>query len=218
MRRDFETGAALRGSQKWLQRFVAEAPERLQPARLPRIVWISPVAAKRYAEYADGAFLDALSLGHLKPSLADFWPRGGAVWDGLGLAAGAPVLVEAKAHVREFFSTPCAAEAESSRHRIRDSLAACKRDLGADERSDWMRCFYQYANRIAHLWWLHRNGIEAHLLLVNFVGDDDMRGPETSAAWEAVQRAADYALGLSPRHRLARYVHHVQPDVRQLLP
>lgn len=211
------TGAARRGSQKWLQRFVAEAPDALRPTGLPPLVWVSPIPETRFREYSDGAFLDALGLSRLKPDLAAFWPRGGAVWDGLARADGAPVLVEAKAHVREFFSTPRAAEAEPSIRLIRESLTACKQDLGADERSDWMRCFYQYANRLAHLWWLHRNGIEAHLLLLNFVGDDDMKGPDTPAAWKAVEQAADYVLGLPPTHRLARYVHHVHPDVRHLV-
>lgn len=218
MRQEPETGAARRGSQKWLQRFVAEAPDALRPAGLPPLAWISPVAETRFREYSDGAFLDALGLARLKPDLAAFWPRGGAVWDGLALTEGGPVLVEAKAHVAEFFSSPCAAEAETSRQRIAASLAACKTALGADQRSDWMRCFYQYANRLAHLWWLRQQGVEAHLLLVNFVGDDDMKGPDDPAAWHAVERAADYALGLPARHALSSHVHHIHPDVRSLRP
>jgi hypothetical protein len=218
VRQDRATGAARRGSQKWLQRFVAESPDALRPSVLPPLAWISPIAETRFREYSDGAFLDALGLGRLKPDLAGFWPRGGAVWDGLALAGASPVLVEAKAHVAEFFSSPCAAEAETSRQRIAASLADCKRALGADDRSDWCRCFYQYANRLAHLWWLHRNGIEAHLLFVNFVGDADMKGPDTPSAWHAVERAADYALGLPTRHALSDYVHHVHPDIRTFDP
>ncbi len=212
------TGAARRGSQKWLQRFVAERADALRPRVLPPLKWVSPIAETRFREYSDGAFLDALALGRLKPDLAAFWPRGGAVWDGLALAGDNPVLVEAKAHVAEFFSSPCAAEAESSRQRIAASLATCKHALGADERSDWSRCFYQYANRLAHLWWLHQHGVAAHLLFVNFVGDDDMKGPDTPAAWHAVERAAEYALGLPTRHPLSTYVHHIHPDIRILTP
>jgi hypothetical protein len=218
VRQDPATGAARRGSQKWLQRFVAYAPDVLRPAGLLPLTWVSPIAETRFREYSDGAFLDVLGLGHLKPELADFWPRGGAVWDGLALSGGIPVLVEAKAHVAEVFSSPCAAEAESSRQRIAASLAACKSALGADDRSEWTRCFYQYANRLAHLWWLHQHGIRAHLLFVNFVGDDDMKGPDTPAAWHAVERAADYALGLPVRHPLSAHVHHLHPDIRTLVP
>jgi hypothetical protein len=218
VRQDPQTGAARRGSQKWLQHFVAEAPDALRPARLPTLAWVSPIAETRYREFSDGAFLEALGFGHLKPDLAAFWPRGGAVWDGLALAEGAPVLVEAKAHVAEFFSSPCAAGAETSRSRIASSLASCRADLGGDERSDWMRCFYQYANRLAHLWWFHEQGVRAHLLFVNFVGDRDVKGPESAAVWHAVERAADYALGLPSRHALSAHVHHVHPDVRALEP
>lgn len=209
-----------KGSQKWLQIAVEQAPAALQPARLPALDWLSPRAADAHAEYMDGDFLRRLGLPGLVPSLAAFWPVGGPRWDGLARAGKAVVLVEAKAHLREALSTPCAATAPASRARIAAALAAAKAGLGADERSDWMRCFYQYANRLAHLWWLHRQGVAAHLLLVGFVGDRMVGraggGPDRGSEWQALYLAADHALGLSAAHPMARFIHHVHPDVTTL--
>lgn len=205
-----------RGSQKWLQRSVALKPEILQPAGLPPLTWLSPLAEDGYAEYLDAGFLERLELDHLAGPLAGFWPRSGPRWDGLARAGEMRVLVEAKAHIREFFSAPSAASAEASRDLILASLDACRTAVGADDRSDWSRCFYQYANRLAHLWWLREHGIDAHLLMVDFVNDVDVSGPASAETWSAAYAAAEYALGLPGTHSLTRYIHHVYPDVREL--
>ncbi|MDG3041866.1 hypothetical protein P6F28_11310 [Roseicyclus marinus] len=195
---------------------VEHAPERLEPPKLGRLDWVSPIPATQYREYQDYAFLDILGLGHLDTALREFWPRGGAVWDGLAQSKSGPVLVEAKAHVSESFSSPCGATAPASLELIRKSLSDCSRDLGADMRSDWARCHYQTANRIAHLWWLHRQGIRAHLLFVHFVGDAEMKGPKSAETWIAVEMAANYALGLPKQHGLSDFIHYVHTDVSNI--
>ncbi|MCC5988202.1 MAG: hypothetical protein JJT95_11015 [Pararhodobacter sp.] len=204
---------ATRGSQKWLQHAVARAPHLLQPPSLPALTWLSPLAGDDFAEYRDGAFLQRLGLGHLAPVLADFWPRGGPVWDGLAMADNIVVLAEAKAHLREALSTPCAATAPASRARITEALAETRRALRGDDRSDWMRVFFQQANRLAHLQWLVSKGVDAHLLFIGFCGDTDMPLPGTPEAWQAMDLAVLHALGLGPTHPLAGRVHHVHPPV-----
>ena len=216
MRADATTGRAFKGSQRWLQTFVENAPAPLSPAHLGPLEWHSPVPQTRFQEYRDGAFLDVLGLGYLTPRLASFWPKGGAVWDGLATSARGPVLVEAKAHIKEAFSSPSAAKAPASMARISGSLSQCKRALGADERSDWSRCYYQTANRIAHLWWLHQNNVLADLVFVHFVGDTEVNGPLTPAPWHAAEQAAHYALGLPSRHPLSDFIHYTHPDVRNM--
>lgn len=208
--------AGLKGSQKWLQIAVAQAPQAVQPAGLPRLEWRSPLGSDDNAEYMDTAFLDRLGLSHLAPALAAFWPVSGPRWDGLARAGDAVVLVEAKAHLREALSTPCAASSPASRAQIAAALGAAKRGLRADDRSDWMRCFYQYANRLAHLWWLRQAGVDAHLVMIGFLNDAESRGPAEAGAWHAIYLAAHHAMGLSEAHPLARHVHHLHPDVRLL--
>lgn len=208
-------GKAAKGSQAVLQYMVEHAPEDLQPPFLPKLDWVSPRAADGWAEYRDAAALRKLALSAHTEALAAFWPRRGPVWDGLARAGNAVVLVEAKAHVREFRTTPSAARDPASVARIRAALEATKAALGADERSDWSRVFFQYANRLAFLWWLRGRGVEAYLLFVSFLGDRDMGGPEREETWRALFVAADHALGLSSRHALSPYIVHLSPHVRK---
>lgn len=210
-----EGGAARRGSQKWLQIAVNRRPEILRHALTGPVEWVSPLADDGYREYRDTAFLDRLGLSRLAPELAAFWPVRGPVWDALGKAGDRVVLVEAKAHLGEFFSPPSRATPDS-RARIEAAFAEVRTALGVTAGAPWTDCFYQYANRLAHLHFLRRQGIEAVLLLVDFVNDADMGGPTRAAEWRAAYRAADYVLGLPREHRLSRYVVHVCPDVRDL--
>lgn len=207
---------APRGSQKWLQRAVALAPGRLQPRGLPPLEWLSPLADDGFAEYGDAAFLRRLGLPHLAPALDRFWPRGGPMWDGLARAGDAVVLVEAKAHLREALASPCGATAPASRARIAASLSETRASLNGDARSDWMRVFFQQANRLAHLHWLVAQGIDAHLLLIGFCGDTDLPLPGTPEAWTAMHLASLHALGLRPAHPLAARVHQCHPTVTGL--
>ncbi len=204
-----------RGSLKWLQKAIEQGGAMLRPAALPDIRWVSPLREDQFAEYRDSAFLERIGQGHLAQALAEFWPRGGPQWDALGLAGDKPVLVEAKAHVREFFS-PASQASEASLTKISASLQDVAARLGARPGADWSKVFFQYANRMAHLDFLRRNGVDAHLLFVSFLNDADMKGPCHIAEWHVAFEAANYTLGLPTRHSLQRYVHHVYPDVSLL--
>ena len=49
--------------------------------------------------------------------------------------------------------------------------------------TDWTKCFYQYANRLAHLYFLKElNGIDAALVFVYFTGDTTINGRDPSLA------------------------------------
>jgi len=196
---------------------VALRPDLLQPPGLPPVTWLSPLAEDNFAEYRDGAFLDRLGLPALRPELARFWPARGPQWDALGRAGPACILLEAKAHVAEFLSPSSAAQA-ASRAKIGSALGEVRQALAVSVATDWSETFYQFANRLAHLWWLRRLGVEAHLVFASFLGDAEMGGPEHRETWQAAFRTAEHALGLKPRHALAPFVHHVWPDVRLLAP
>ena len=206
-----------KGSLMWLQRAVERRPDLLMPATLGSIDWASPLRADDFAEYRDRSFLDVLGLHHLGADLAAFWPRGGPQWDGLGRLEDGVVLVEAKAHVREFMTDPSQAS-DASLKVIRAAFAGVQADLGCNQRAEWTKVFYQYANRWAHLWWLRQSGVSAHLLFVSFLGDETpgIGGPALRETWDAAFRLADYALGLPSRHRLSPFLHHSHPHVRNL--
>ena len=206
-----------RGSLKWIQHFVAHRPDLLQPSALPPITWLSPLSDDDFAEYRDGAFLDRLGLANLSSNLSAFWPARGPQWDALGRTEHGPVLVEAKAHVAEFL-TPGTQAGDASRRRIDAAFNRVMSDLSIRPRSDWANVYYQYANRIAHLWWLRQQGIAASLVFVSFLNDAEMGGPATAETWEAMFAAANYALGLPESCRVNRHVHHVYPGVGATLP
>ena len=204
-----------RGSLKWIQRAVAQRPDLLQPPSLPSITWLSPLAPDDFAEYRDGAFLELLGLVDLRPAMRDFWPLRGPQWDALGRAGELRILLEAKAHIGEFL-TPASKASEASKSTILSSLHAVRTELSVEGGVDWSRTFYQFTNRLAHLWWLRSRGVNAHLIFASFLHDVDMGGPRTPETWQAAFTVAEHALGLPTRHALTPYVHHVWPDIRHL--
>jgi hypothetical protein len=114
-------------------------------------------------------------------------------------ASGHPVLIEAKAHLREM-SSSCAAAAPESVEAIASALGETKLAFGADASRDWLKDFYQYANRLAHAYLLNElNGVRTHLVFLYFVGDSDMGGPATQDEWEVGIAAMHDVLGVSGR-------------------
>jgi hypothetical protein len=208
-----------RGSLKWIQRAVEErwsdleTPIRQRIGGDDAIDWVSPRRDDDFAEYRDAAFLHRLGLVHLAPALAEFWPAGGPQWDALGRTAGdVVILVEAKAHIDEFCTAGTGA-GEASRARIVLALERVASALGSNMGGRWSEQFYQYANRLAHLWFLRSAGVNAFLVQVGFVGDSEMKGPAHAETWLAAHRVADHALGLAKSHPLSRFVIHAHPAV-----
>ena len=207
-----DPAAANRGSRRWLQVLVNCRPELLDDAirqRLPNppddIDWRSPVAADHYAEYRDQSFLDRLagSRNFNAPSrpqkaLADFWPRFGPQWDGLAVTdKGQILLVEAKAHVAELVTAPAQSRGESARQKIQESLGLVKNFVNSKSPADWSTSFYQYANRLAHLYWLRElNGHDAFLVNLYFINDREALGPESIAEWQAAIQLQEVFLGV----------------------
>ena len=207
-----DPAAANRGSRRWLQVLVNCRPGLLDDAicqRLPDppgdIDWRSPVVADHYAEYRDQSFLDRLAGSpHFRaPSqtqrdLADFWPRFGPQWDGLAVTdKGQILLVEAKAHVAEMVTAPSQARGESAQQKIQESLRTVKNFVNSKPPADWSTIFYQYANRLAHLYWMRElNGHDAYLVNLFFVNDRDVNGPQSVAEWQTAIQLQEVFLGV----------------------
>ena len=80
----------------------------------------------------------------------------------------------------------------------------------------WLDGYYQYANRLAHLFLLrHLNGLPAWLVFVCFIGDDDIGGPRTQGEWAQVLEQVRTSLRITPSV-LSTYVIDVFPDVREI--
>jgi len=188
-------------------------------ARIPgagSVEWISPLASDSYAEYRDADFLSVVGADAAAPALASFWPRSGPQWDALGRTnRGDILLVEAKAHIGEMFSPPTGATGAAFQ-AIEAALYHTAQGVKAQPKAAWSKCFYQYANRLAYLAFLRENGHEAWLVLVSFLGDKDMGGPEHPETWQAAYSVMDHVLGLRARHGLSRWIIHAHPAVADL--
>ena len=189
-----------KGSLKHIQHLVNVFPGLLEnevnrllpPNQRGPIEWVSPLAANQYAEYRDGDFLRVLGLAGHEAELARFWPKHGPQWDALGRSSdtgenGEPqrvFLVEAKAHVAEICSPPCKATGSSSSSMIRDALTATRTFVRSSSEADWLGYFYQYVNRLAHLYFLREVlHVDAYLVFLYFLDDKDVSGPTSRKEW-----------------------------------
>jgi hypothetical protein len=162
-----------------------------------KIQWLSPLQSDGYAEYRDQAFLAKLETQPKHAPLSAFWPARGPQWDALGrTSSGKLLLVEAKAHIGELLSTPCQA-AGTSLKAIRASIDRVKRALAPRSQTDWCAVYYQYTNRLAHLYFLRTmNDLPAYLVFLYLTGDTSMGGPNTAEEWSGALRLLHKHLGI----------------------
>lgn len=208
------------GSQFWLRRVVncarclidRELASATETTKEP-IEWVSPLEPD-FKEYHDQEFIDKLGISLKKVPLAEFWPKGGPNWDALARTSSRKVfLVEAKAHISELNSTPSGASAKPM-ERIAARLKETQAFLNATPHVDWTRTFYQYTNRIAHLYLLRElNGIDAYLVNVYFLNDTRMKGPAKIEEWKGALTLLKTHLGIT-RTKLSPFMKDIFIDVR----
>ena len=200
------SGIAERGSQKWVQHLVNGASEQLDraiagsltvPLKQP-IEWLSPLRVASYAEYRDTAFLECLGLSHHAASLQGFWPLSGPRWDALGRAGNRYFLVEAKANIPELISD-CQASATHSREMIAAAMRCTQQWLGAHPRIDWLTGFYQYANRLAHLYFMREIAKEDAYMVFLYILNDPTHIPTSRVEWRGALELQKLLLGLGGR-------------------
>ena len=211
-------GRADHGSQLQIQIYVNRRPHELSERVLdalpslaslnPRLRWVSPLEKDDFAEYGDEAFLAAVGLQKLAGNLVGkFWPRRGPYWDALAVVeiGGDPVrrgvvLVEAKSHRQEMYSKGCQAESDDSRTMIQKALRGTKRWLGVPKDVDWTGPLYQYANRLAHLYFFLQAGVPAWLVNVYFLCDPhcpEPYSPMSRGEWRVALAEDKAKLGLA---------------------
>jgi hypothetical protein len=92
------------------------------------------------------------------------------VWDATGITSrGAPILLEAKAHIPEATS-PASGASPRSMQLIEKSLERTRKYYSPRSTSTWSGTFYQYANRLAHQYFLRElNQIPSILVFLDFI-------------------------------------------------
>jgi hypothetical protein len=183
-----------------------------------RIEWFSPVVSDSYAEYRDEAFLERLGISDPAIPLRAFWPQRGPSWDALGKTdSGRIILIEAKAYVEEAVDYRSRALGNSL-ERIHAALTQAKGAFAATPDASWTMPFYQYANRLAHLYYLRRlNGFEAYLVFLYFANAPDVPVPATIEEWRGAERVIKKSLGLSMNHPFSNCIGTLIWDVDDML-
>jgi len=183
------------------------------------INWKSPLKSDDYAEYRDEVFLKKLGISNneMKYPLSKFWPDNGPQWDALGVSGNEIILVEAKANIPEMVSPGTGAKNPQSIKKIRNSFDEVKKYLSVSDTIDWTGTFYQYVNRIAHLYYLReKNKIKAHLLFIYFINDITVHGPKIKDEWLGAIQTMECYLGLAKNYKLRKYIHDIFIDVNDL--
>jgi hypothetical protein len=180
------------------------------------ILWTSPLENDEYAEYRDKDFLVKVGLDPNNIPLDKFWPTNGPQWDALAHSTGGKIiLVEAKANIPEIVS-PATGAGEISKALMDRSLNETKSFLNINNEIDWSGKFYQYTNRLAHLYFLREKcKKKAFLVNIYFIGDESVSGPETKLEWDGAIKVLHSYLGIS-RHKLSKYMADIFININEL--
>jgi len=88
--------------------------------------------------------------------------------------------------------------------------------LNSTSEHDWASTFYQYTNRLAHLYLLRGlNEIPAYLIFVYFVNDKEMNGPQSIDEWFGAIKLLHSFLGIG-RHTLSKYIANIFIDIGEI--
>ena len=190
--------------------------------RLPKmdfnnIEWLSPLANDSFAEYSDDDFIKILGLDQNSILLNNYWPNGGPHWDALGRTDKNEIfLIEAKANIPEIVSPGTLAKDIDSIDKINRSLELTKGFLNIHNSVNWNGKFYQYTNRLAHLYFFRViHNIPAFLINIYFMNDKTVNGPQSKAEWLAAIEVLKKYLGIG-EHSLSKYMIDLFIDVDDL--
>jgi len=219
--RERRSGKAIKGSQFQLQNIVNKNPASLNQRILGAsttlrsvisgdITWVSPLEKENYIEYQDKEVLEAIGYPQLKNKLFKFWPEGGPVWDALARfklkssSRHGVILLEAKSHIEELENKKGCGAKGKSRQLIVDTFETVQKDLQVIPNPDWTDIYYQYANRIAHLYFLSVvQKMPAWLVFLYFLNDKQMGGPKEKSEWDAALTTVKDNLHLPNKHVLS---------------
>jgi len=150
-----------------------------------------------------------------------FWPRTGNAqnWDAVGRIYVADatewLLVEAKGHIGELESE-CGATNRVSRQLILSALGKTSKAFGncCQPIEHWLAPYYQYANRLAVLYFLMKEcvpAVKTRLLFIYFYGEnrEGCQCPQSEQEWLLpIQRMANW-LGIDKHGELMQRVHYL---------
>jgi len=150
-----------------------------------------------------------------------FWPQSGNQqnWDAVCRieidGTNHWLLVEAKANTGEIKSS-CGAEAPSMKI-INAALSEMQKAFNLNSPNDLTRKYYQYANRLAVLYFLSKHIVPSKLLFIYFTGDknpEKEKGcPKSVEEWKKALEEQYKWIGLDPAQKRTLGIHDLFLDV-----
>lgn len=220
---------ALRCAPEELGEVVAERSDPPIPG--DRFVWRDAGMRLRPPERREPFSVEWRGVGFLedeRPAVVaayrDFWTQSGTLpnWDAAGMRSTEGgdewLLVEAKAHLGELRQSCLAKPAAlgGTRELIEERLDEVKAALGVRTDNSWLDPYYQFANRIATLWFLHEQGVAARLLHICFTGDEAFADAALSAnEWGSALAEMDAWMGRPFEHPIEERIHSLVLTVRE---
>lgn len=132
------------------------------------------------------------------------WPKKGQpiTLDAVGIAGKKLILIEAKANTNEIKSS--SGSKKEGREKITDSLEDLKKRLKIKIDNDWLKEYYQTANRIFLLDFLLSRKIDTYLVYIYFYNDfgrsSENTYPTNINEWRKHIEAQDEYLGIKDRN------------------
>jgi hypothetical protein len=209
------------GSEDHLLRYHSEQPDALNSALLAGVKldkpldWIYPGKARNEPKDLDFIQLSEARIADWKR----FWPSpGNRRWDAVARCGSEWILIEAKANEGELCSPPCGAK-EPRLSTIVRALEETKSYMGVAAAIPWHQKYYQYANRIAALYFMNViAAIPTRLVFLYFTGDlfpDGRRCPKDQRDWDIAINHCHQRLGLPKSHKLSDRMHDIfMPSLR----
>jgi len=168
-------------------------------------------------EYIGIKFLESKSnYTEIQSEWENFWPNkdNAMNWDAIGEVGDTWLLVEAKAYAGELkSSTGAGAESQDKIKIAFDNLAS---DRGIIIKKDWFKTYYQKANRLLFLHFLHTQGIEAKMVFIYFLNgyETEKKNIKTIPEWNAAIKKQDDYLNISNNKWVKEHVINVFIDTR----
>jgi hypothetical protein len=109
---------------------------------------------------------------NIKNKWEDYWPnssKGQQNWDAIFIHEDEYVLVEAKARLDEIITNISEEAKENSIEEIIKAFEETRQTFNISTNNNWLKKYYQLANRIAFINFLHKNNIKASLLYIYFI-------------------------------------------------
>ena len=131
-------------------------------------------------EYVGINFLDKKIINKLSQSWKKYWPQKKGIhnWDAIlylsPIIPNSPlndqwILIEAKGRLKEGIEDGSGATDPKSIEIINKAFESTKKRFNIKTQNDWLKKYYQFANRLAFINFLLDNGIQCSLLYIYFI-------------------------------------------------